>query len=91
MTVNTCSSSISINAAELLECFQWSSDVDAERVKEDLAEVCDPELREYLTAFLPLAEASIGAPRPAISVADIVHPQDAPSADGSPAGRARAI
>ena len=31
--------SISIEAAELLECFQWSSDGDAQAVKEELADV----------------------------------------------------
>lgn len=31
--------SISIEAAELLECFQWSSEFDAERVHGELADV----------------------------------------------------
>jgi len=31
--------SISIEAAELLECFQWSSDFDQTRVEEELADV----------------------------------------------------
>jgi dCTP diphosphatase len=31
--------SISIEAAELLECFQWSSDFDEERAREELADV----------------------------------------------------
>jgi dCTP diphosphatase len=31
--------SISIEAAELLECFQWSDDVDQARVREELADV----------------------------------------------------
>jgi len=31
--------SISIEAAELLECFQWSSDADVERVRMELADV----------------------------------------------------
>lgn len=31
--------SISIEAAELLECFQWTSDIDAERVQGELADV----------------------------------------------------
>ena len=31
--------SISIEAAELLECFQWSSDGDSQAVKEELADV----------------------------------------------------
>jgi dCTP diphosphatase len=31
--------SISIEAAELLECFQWSSDFDPERVQGELADV----------------------------------------------------
>lgn len=31
--------SISIEAAELLECFQWSSDGDPKAVKEELADV----------------------------------------------------
>ena len=31
--------SISIEAAELLECFQWSSDGDLQAVKEELADV----------------------------------------------------
>lgn len=30
---------ISIEAAELLECFQWSDDADDERVREELADV----------------------------------------------------
>ena len=31
--------SISIEAGELLECFQWNSDYDLEEVKEELADV----------------------------------------------------
>lgn len=31
--------SISIESAELLECFQWNSEADVERVKEELADV----------------------------------------------------
>ncbi|MFJ6680096.1 nucleotide pyrophosphohydrolase [Microbacterium sp. NPDC091382] len=31
--------SVSIEAAELLECFQWSDDADATRVREELADV----------------------------------------------------
>ncbi len=31
--------SVSIEAAELLECFQWSDDADADRVREELADV----------------------------------------------------
>ncbi|ORY16317.1 hypothetical protein BCR34DRAFT_661603, partial [Clohesyomyces aquaticus] len=31
--------SISIEAAELLECFQWNSDADPKRVQEELADV----------------------------------------------------
>lgn len=31
--------SISIEAGELLECFQWNSDYDLEKVKEELADV----------------------------------------------------
>ena len=31
--------SISIEAAELLECFQWSDDVEQERVEAELADV----------------------------------------------------
>jgi NTP pyrophosphatase (non-canonical NTP hydrolase) len=31
--------SISIEAAELLECFQWDSDAPAERVEDELADV----------------------------------------------------
>ena len=31
--------SISIEAAELLECYQWRSDVELERVKDELADV----------------------------------------------------
>lgn len=31
--------SISIEAAELLECFQWNEDADPERVREELADV----------------------------------------------------
>lgn len=33
------SKSISIEAAELLECFQWSDDYNIERVEEELADV----------------------------------------------------
>lgn len=31
--------SVSIEAAELLECFQWSSDLDRDRVRAELADV----------------------------------------------------
>ena len=31
--------SITIEAAELLECFQWSADADPERVRDELADV----------------------------------------------------
>lgn len=31
--------SISIEAAELLECFQWNSEIDGDRVQEELADV----------------------------------------------------
>lgn len=31
--------SISIEAAELLECFQWGPDADAERVRDEVADV----------------------------------------------------
>ncbi|MGO4593163.1 nucleotide pyrophosphohydrolase [Leifsonia sp. 2TAF2] len=31
--------SVSIEAAELLECFQWSSDADPDRVRDELADV----------------------------------------------------
>lgn len=31
--------SVSIEAAELLECFQWSSDADPTRVRDELADV----------------------------------------------------
>ncbi|MEJ7633932.1 DNA/RNA helicase domain-containing protein [Aeromicrobium sp.] len=44
--------------------------------------VCDPELREYLADFIPPADNSITAPRSGSTVPDIVHPQDAPPADG---------
>lgn len=44
--------SISIEAAELLECFQWNADADLDRVREELADV--------LTYALILA-ARIGA------------------------------
>ena len=40
--------SISIEAGELLECFQWGSDADSERVRDELADV--------LTYCLLLAE-----------------------------------
>lgn len=33
--------SISIEAGELLECFQWSGDYDLDHVKEELADVVD--------------------------------------------------
>jgi DUF2075 family protein len=44
--------------------------------------VCDPELREYLADFIPPADASSASPHPAVPVADIVHPRDAPPASG---------
>lgn len=44
--------SISIEAGELLECFQWNADADTDRVREELADV--------LTYCILLAD-SIGA------------------------------
>ena len=44
--------SISIEAAELLECFQWNSDANQERVREELADVM---------TYCILLAASIGA------------------------------
>lgn len=41
--------SVSIEAGELLECFQWNTDADPERVREELADV--------LTYCLLLADA----------------------------------
>lgn len=41
--------SVSIEAGELLECFQWSTDADPDRVREELADV--------LTYCLLLADA----------------------------------
>jgi NTP pyrophosphatase (non-canonical NTP hydrolase) len=38
-TPETLSKSISIEAAELLECFQWSSEGEPSRVREELADV----------------------------------------------------
>lgn len=38
-TAENLAKSISIESAELLECFQWSNEVDAERVQEELADV----------------------------------------------------
>ena len=44
--------SIAIEAAELLECFQWSDDADDERVRDELADVL---------TYCTLLAASIGA------------------------------
>lgn len=38
-TAENLAKSISIESAELLECFQWSSEADAARVREELADV----------------------------------------------------
>ncbi|MEN9751512.1 MAG: hypothetical protein RLZZ600_559 [Actinomycetota bacterium] len=38
-TPSNLAKSISIEAAELLECFQWSDEADSARVKEELADV----------------------------------------------------
>lgn len=38
-TPDNLAKSISIEAGELLECFQWSSDYDPQAVKEELADV----------------------------------------------------
>ena len=38
-TPDNLAKSISIEAGELLECFQWSSDYDTQAVKEELADV----------------------------------------------------
>ena len=38
-TPSNLAKSISIEAAELLECFQWGDDYDIEHVKEELADV----------------------------------------------------
>ena len=38
-TPSNLAKSISIEAAELLECFQWDDNYDIERVKEELADV----------------------------------------------------
>lgn len=38
-TTENLAKSISIEAGELLECFQWDSDVPAERVQDELADV----------------------------------------------------
>lgn len=38
-TAETLSKSISIEAAELLECFQWSAEGEPRRVREELADV----------------------------------------------------
>lgn len=38
-TPDNLAKSISIEAAELLECFQWNSEADPERVREELADV----------------------------------------------------
>lgn len=38
-TLDNLAKSISIEAGELLECFQWSSDYDPQAVKEELADV----------------------------------------------------
>jgi DUF2075 family protein len=44
--------------------------------------VCDPELRDYLADFIPPAGTSSAAPGSKGPVADIIHPQNAPPADG---------
>lgn len=44
--------------------------------------VCNPELHEYLAGFIPPADPSSASPHPAVAVADIVYPRDAPPADG---------
>jgi len=38
-TLENLAKSISIEAAELLECFQWNVDADKDRVEEELADV----------------------------------------------------
>ena len=38
-TASNIAKSIAIEAAELLECYQWSDDADLEHVKEELADV----------------------------------------------------
>ncbi len=38
-TPSNLAKSVSIEAAELLECFQWSDEADGHRVKEELADV----------------------------------------------------
>lgn len=38
-TLSNLAKSISIEAAELLECFQWSDNAEVEKVKEELADV----------------------------------------------------
>jgi dCTP diphosphatase len=38
-TAENLAKSISIESAELLECFQWNADADTDRVKEELADV----------------------------------------------------
>jgi dCTP diphosphatase len=38
-TLENLAKSISIEAAELLECFQWNADADTDAVKEELADV----------------------------------------------------
>jgi NTP pyrophosphatase (non-canonical NTP hydrolase) len=38
-SIENLAKSISIEAAELLECFQWNSKVDMERVEDELADV----------------------------------------------------
>lgn len=38
-TAENLAKSVSIEAAELLECFQWSADPETARVKEELADV----------------------------------------------------
>lgn len=38
-TLENLAKSIAIEAGELLECFQWSDDADADRVRDELADV----------------------------------------------------
>jgi NTP pyrophosphatase (non-canonical NTP hydrolase) len=67
--------SISIEAGELLECFQWNADADTDRVREELADV--------LTYCILLAE-SIGA-----DPDQIVLDKLAVTREKYPAGKAR--
>ncbi len=58
-TPENLSKSISIESAELLECFQWSNDFEIEKVKEELADVLNYCIRLGSVLNLDLKEIII--------------------------------